>query len=56
MDFVVQKLWPNFWILINEFSTNSLGDSNKISGLLASILARETPGSRSRALKIHITS
>jgi len=56
LAFLVQKSWPNFRKFIRGIPSNFLGDYYKISGRLAITLAPETPGSRSRALKIHITA
>ena len=56
LAFLVQKLRHNKQKLIRGIPTNSLGNSYKIWGLSAITLAPETPGSRSRALKTHITA
>ena len=54
LAFLVQKLWPNFRVLIREIPTNSLGNPYKIRGLSAITWGPETSGSRSRPLQLHI--
>jgi len=57
MDFLafpVQKLWQNKQKLIREIPGNYSAYSPMNWGLLAITWPPETPGSRSRALKIHI--
>ena len=56
LAFLVQNLIQNKQKLIKEIPINPLGNSYKIWGLWAITLASETPGSRSRALKTHITA
>jgi len=56
LAFLVRKLRQNMQKLIRGIPTNSLGNPYKISGLSAITLAVETPGSRSRAQKTHITA
>jgi len=54
LAFLVQKLWPNFRVLIREIPWNYSAMSSTIWGLLALTWAPETIGSRSRPLKLHI--
>ena len=54
LAFLVQKLWPNFRILIREIPWNYSAMSSTIWGLLAPTCAPETLGNRSRPLKLHI--
>ena len=54
LAFLVQKLWPNFRILIREIPWNYSAMSSTIWGLLAPTWAPETLGSRSRLLKLHV--
>ena len=52
--FLVQKLWRNKQKLIRGIPTNSLGNPYRIRDLSAITWAPETPGSRSKPLKLHI--
>ena len=52
--FLVEKLWQNKQKLIREIPGNYSAYSHVNWGLLAITWAPEKPGSRSRALKIHI--
>jgi len=54
LKFLVQKLWPNFRILIREIPWNYSAMSSTIWGLLAPTWAPETLRSQSRPLKLHI--
>jgi len=54
LAFLVEKLWQNKHKFIRGILTNSFGISYKICGLLSITWAPATPGSRSRALQIHI--
>ena len=54
LAFLVQKLWPNFRVLIRDIPWNYSALSSTIWGLLALTRAPETLGSRSRAPKLHI--
>jgi len=54
LAFLVQKLWQSKQKIIRGFPTNSLGNPYKIRGLSAITWGPETPGSRSRPLKLHI--
>ena len=56
LAFLVPKLWPNFRKInySRGIPTNPLGNSYKIWGLLAIIVAPETLESPSRALKTRI--
>jgi len=54
LAFLVQKLRQNKQKIMRGIVTNSLGISFKIRGFSVIILTPETPGSRSRALQIHI--
>jgi len=56
LAFLVQKLWQNKQKLIRGIPVNSSAYSSINWGLLAITLAPETTGSRSRALKTHITA
>jgi len=54
LAFLVQKLWKNKQKSFRVILTNSLGNPYKIRGLSAITWGPETPGSRSRPLKLHI--
>ena len=57
MDFLsclVQKLWQNRHKLIRGIPNTSLGNPYRIRGLSALTWAPETPGSRSRSIKLQI--
>jgi len=54
LTFLVQKLRQSKQKLIRGISTNSLENPYKIRGLSAITWGPETPGGRSRPLKLHI--
>jgi len=54
LAFLVQTLWQNKQKIIKGIPTNFLGNPYKIRGLSAITWGPETPGNRSRPLKLHI--
>jgi len=54
LAFLVQKLWQNKQKIIRGIPTNTLENPCNIRGLSAITWEPETPGSRSRPLKLHI--